>query len=122
MNGWPTDKIFVGSGEKQGCPLSLLLFNLFLSDIGCILEQSNIGIPIWGKIISALLFVDDLVLIGQNKMMVEELLSKCQTQFELCGLEINCSKSKILTREKVLDGKINLSSDNGSLLGDIEKV
>ena len=84
------------------------------------LEQSKIGIPIWGKVISALLFVDDLVLIGQNKRMVEELLLKCQTQFELCGLEINCSKSNILSRESVIDGKINLSTDNGSLLGDIE--
>ena len=55
VNGWPSDKVFVRSGVKQGCPLSLLLFNLFLSDIGCMLEQSNIGIPIWGKFISSLL-------------------------------------------------------------------
>ena len=120
VNGWPSGKIFVKSGVKQGCPLSLLLFNLFLSDIGCMLEQSNIGTPIWGKIISALLFVDDLVLIGRNKRMVEELLLKCLNQFEFCGLEINCSKSNILSREAVLDGKVNLSADNGSLIGDIE--
>ena len=84
------------------------------------LEKSPIGIPIWGKTISALLFVDDLVLIGKNRKLVEELLLKCQQQFESCGLQINCSKSNILTRENIIDGKLSLPTHDGYLQGEIE--
>ena len=39
VNGHQTDKIFVKSGVKQGCPLSPLLFALFISYITHFLEK-----------------------------------------------------------------------------------
>ena len=89
VNGWASQKVFTRSGVKQGCPLSPLLWALFICDIGLLLEQSPGGVLIWGQRISALLFVDDMVIIGRNRTEIERIITQCQFQFELSGLEIN---------------------------------
>ena len=119
VNGHQSDKVHVNSGVKQGCPLSPLLFSLFLSDVGHYLEHHPAGVLIWGKIISALFFVDDLVLIGKNQKEVENLLEKCQSQFEANGMEINCSKCNILSSQDVLNNKVSLLNTSGVILGEI---
>ena len=58
-------EVFIRSGVKQGCPLSPLVWALFISDIGLLMEQSPGGVLIWGQKISALLFVDDNRIINQ---------------------------------------------------------
>ena len=98
VNGHQTNKVFVRSGVKQGCPLSPLLFTLFISDIARSLEESPEGVTIKGKIMSALLFMDDLVLIARCNASTKKLLKFCHHQFELSGLEIKCSKSKSITK------------------------
>lgn len=82
-------EVFIRSGVKQGCPISPLLWALFIRDIGLLMEQSPGGVLIWGQRISALLFVDDMVIVGRNKTEIELLIKQCQLQFELSGLEIN---------------------------------
>ena len=110
VNGCPTEKVYVRSGVKQGCPLSPLLFTLFICDIGQLLQQAHTGALIRGIIISALLFVDDLIIIGRNREKAEWLLTACQYHFELNGLEINCSKTNILSKENVINQNISLQS------------
>ena len=66
-----------------------------MADIGYLIENSPVGINIWGQIISGLLFVDDIVLIGSNRYELERLLRTCQNMFEKKGMGINCNKSKI---------------------------
>ena len=73
VNGWASEKVFTRSGVKQGCPLSPLLWAFFICDIGLLLEQSPGGVLIWGQRISALLFVDDMVIIRKDRV-VEQLV------------------------------------------------
>ena len=96
------------------------MFTLFISDIAHFLEQSPEGINIRGKVISALLFMDDLVVITRCIASTKKLLRICHHQFELNGLEINCSKSNIITKEQIKDGGINLFSSSGDLHGNVK--
>ena len=91
VNGWPTQNVIIKNGVKQGCPLSPLLWALFISDIGLLLEQSTGGIIILiqGQRINVLLFVDDLVIIGRCREDVERAINCCQYQFKLSVLDIN---------------------------------
>ena len=120
INGWASEKVFTRSGVKQGCPLSPLLWALFISDIGLLLEQSPGGVLIWGQRISALLFVDDMVIIGRNKAEIKRIIIQCQFQFELSGLEINFSKSKILSRHDMEQDNMTITSQMGVTIGDLE--
>ena len=49
VNGHETNKVQVWSGVKQGCPLSPLLFALYLTDILSLLEHNPASIHIFGQ-------------------------------------------------------------------------
>jgi hypothetical protein len=97
INGLYTGAVHPQRGLKQGCPLSPILFGLFMADLGRTLENSNLGVKIFGQTISGLLFADDLVLIAKTMEGVKHLRGVCQQYFEEHGLKINCDKSNILT-------------------------
>ena len=75
VNGWASQEVFTRSGVKQGCPLSPLLWALFICDIGLLLEQSPGGVLIWGHRISLMLFVDDMVIIRRNRTDIGRIIT-----------------------------------------------
>ena len=60
------------------------------------LNASKEGFYIGGTYISALLFVDDIVLIARTRAAAERLLSILEESIEDMGMEINFSKTKYL--------------------------
>ena len=66
VNGHKTDKIMINSGVKQGCPLSPLLWALFICDIALMIETFPYGVVLQGQRISGSFFVDDLALVGKS--------------------------------------------------------
>ena len=50
----------VSNGVKQGGIISLVLFNVYMDDLSCVLNRSNIGGRIGGEIVNHLSYADDL--------------------------------------------------------------
>ena len=92
VNGIQSDPIYPERGLKQGCPLSPILFAIYLTELTEKLHKTKEGLWIGGTIISALFFADDLVLIGKTRTAIERLLATLITQLEVLGMEINVYK------------------------------
>ena len=95
MGNAVTDFFDFSKGVRQGCPLSPILFNIFVNDIFEIINNmtnSNITLDNETKL-NALMYADDLILLATSK---EELQEKIDVLNDYCGsikLEINEKKN-----------------------------
>jgi hypothetical protein len=101
-----TPNIHPAKGLKQGCPLSPLLFSLFISDIGSKLNEDagngNWGVPV--KLndstvfyITHLLYADDLTLVACSEDALGYLLYNLSHYAKRKGLTVNVDKCAAMT-------------------------
>ena len=95
------DAIESNIGLKQGCPLSPLLFNLYIDDISNIFDKHCEPISIQGESISHLLYADDLILVSKSKEGLQRCLDKLQVFADLKHLKVNIDKSKTMIFNKI---------------------
>ena len=92
-----TDWFQVGKGLRQGCILSLCLFNLygehFMRNAG--LEEAQAGIKIARRNINNLGYSDDTTVMAESKEELKSLLMKVKEKSEKAGLKLNIQKTKI---------------------------
>ena len=127
INGDLTEWFRVTMGVRQGCMLSPLLFNVFLEYIMAqVLEDSEIGISIGGRLINNLRFADDIDLIATSEQKLQELTKKVQSTAAKFGMEVNTNKTKCMVTAKdskkttiMLDGQLLESVDHFKYLGSI---
>ena len=94
VNDELTSPITIDRDVKQGCTLSLTLFNNYSNDLVDCLNREAKGISFWDCKITFLLFADDLVILGDTPAALKKLLDawcKCN------GMVINPSKQKLYT-------------------------
>ena len=95
-NGIMTEGIQVTQGLKQGCPLSPLLFALYLVMLTSKLENNGRGFDIGGIKIPGLAYADDIVLLADKKEDMVEMLKECSEYADESKLKYNISKSQCL--------------------------
>ena len=94
LNNGFLDPISSNLGLKQGCPLSPMLFNLYIDDIKDIFDAQCDPITIQNENISHFLYADDLVLISSNAEGLQRSLDKLGDFAESKKLTISIKKSK----------------------------
>ena len=86
------------SGTRQGCPLSLLLFNIVLEVLAtAIREEKEIkGIQIGKEEVKVSLFADDMILYAEKpKDSIRKLLELISESSKVSGYKINTQKSLV---------------------------
>ena len=74
--GISTKQQFLSRGLRQGCPMSSILFVIYLTELGPRLDRSGLGVELKdGLAISHLKFADDIFLIATSDDGLEELKS-----------------------------------------------
>ena len=106
-----TDWFQIRKGVRQGCILSLHLFNLYAEYIirNAGLDEAKAGIKIAGKNINNLRYADDTTLMAESKEELKSLLMKVKEESEKVGLKLNIQKTKIMVSSPIplwqIDGK-----------------
>lgn len=81
------------NGVKQGCPLSALIFALFLNDL---YEELGGGVRLSDLVIRILLYADDLVILATDPGVLQHMINNLKRYSEKWGLTVNLVKSKIM--------------------------
>ncbi|KAK3511328.1 hypothetical protein QTP70_000378 [Hemibagrus guttatus] len=97
-----SDLFPVHVGLRQGCPLSPVLFIVFMDRISrC--SQGLEGVQFGDHRISSLIFADDVVLLAPSSLDLQHALGRFATECEAAGMRVSTSKSEamVLDRKKV---------------------
>ena len=93
-----TDWFQIGKGVRQGCILSLHLFNFYSEYImrNAGLEEVQVGIKIAGRNINNQKCADDTTLMVKSDEELKSLLMTVKKESEKAGLKLSIQKTKIL--------------------------
>ena len=99
----------IRKGVRQGCILSLCLFNLHSEYImrNAGLEEAQAGIKIGGRNINSLRYADDTTLMAENEDELKSLSIKVKEESEKVGLKLNIQKTKIMASGPIISWEID---------------
>src|SRR6218665_1606882 len=93
----------VGRGVRQGCPLSPLLFNIYIEElVREAVEDLEEGTKVGGRWIKALRFADDQAMVAKSQKGLQAMMDRVDRTSREYGMKINIKKSKVL---KISKGK-----------------
>ena len=98
INNSTTNYFNYTKGVRQGCPLSPILFNLYINDIFDIMNndiESNIFLKD-GEKINMLMYADDLILLSESKEGLQKQINKLNNYCKQWKLDVNVKKTKIM--------------------------
>ena len=90
-----TDLFPCNSGVWQGCLLSPVLFALYLNDLNHHIKGSSQGVMLGDIHIHSLLYVDDLVLVAEDRKDLQSQLDGLYKFSKSLKMEVNMDKLKL---------------------------
>ena len=101
---------------KQGCPLSFIIFRIYIHKLEkCLQEASCADIILVGIVIILLLYVDDIVLMARCPSDLDKQLIILKYFFSNMGMTVNMNKKKIMIIKSKKDTYANFIYDNRNL-------
>jgi hypothetical protein len=95
VNGFLSDRFSVGRGVRQGCPISPLLYTIYVESLLIQLKTRLGGIPVCGRRVKVSAYADDIVVFS-HQLDINKIFSVCQSFTSATGSEVNVNKTRIL--------------------------
>ena len=100
-------------GNRQGDPLSPLLFITYLERVMDHVKESSCGIRLGGTLVNNLRFADDIDLIDEDFGSLQEQLEKTRVVAEQAGLIVNIGKTKTMVLgDRKIEQEIQIGGKN----------
>ena len=115
-----TDFFNYTKGVRQGCPLSPLLFNIFINGIAKRLNKVNPHPLKLDKNLSCLLYADDLVIFSWSREGLQKSLDAAADFFSKWNRDISYDKTKCITFNKRGDKGKHVFKINGNPLENVK--
>src|SRR6218665_4003161 len=102
IEGEFTEPGSIGRGViRQGCPLSPILFNLYIEElVREALQDSEEGVTVGGKLIKALRFADDQAMVAGKEDDLQGMMDRLNKTATEYGMKINTKKTKVMKISK----------------------
>ena len=114
---WYRSASFKGlSGLKQGCNLSPLLANIFLSDLNDVIELGHMDAPKLNKFqITSISWADDLLILSLDKSGLQKCINNLELYAKEWGLVVSMKKTRCVIFSK---GSTNYTNQHQFIYGD----
>ena len=97
LNNDLTEWFKVGTGLRQGCLLSPLLFNIYINDSAMQIKEKCHGVKLGdGEKVCVLIYADDMVLISETEKDLQDMLDILHEWCTTWDVLVNLDKSKIV--------------------------
>ena len=103
-----TDCFQIGKGVREGCILSLCLFNLYAGYImqNARLDEAQAGIKTARRNVNNLRYADDTTLMAESEEELKSLLMRVK-ESDKAGLKLNIQKTKIMAFSPITSWQID---------------
>ena len=96
-DGHYSDWFEVNAGVRQGGVLSPDFYGIYVDDLVCILQSSNVGCYVLGLFAAILIYADDMAILAPSLRGLQKLLSLCEEYCIEWDIKLNASKTKNLS-------------------------
>jgi hypothetical protein len=101
---------------KQGCPLSPILFGIYIDKLeNCLEKEGCVGPTLTGIVINLLLYAKDVVLIARSPHDLENLLRILKYFCSNMGMIVNTDKTKVMIIKSIKIPYDTFVYDNNNL-------
>ena len=118
VNGFLTDQFNIKRSVRQGCPLSMVLFVLYLEPLVRNIAENLQGFWVYDKFIKVIVFADDFNVIVRSDQEFDSLLEIFECYSKYARIKINVDKSSFVRLNKAQLGPQKIKEvDNVKILG-----
>lgn len=96
INGFTTNSIKIQRAVRQGCPLSMILFVLYLEPLIRQIYSMITGVLISNKFLKVLAYADDVIVVIKNDEEFDTLMKILTDYGKISGIKLNKTKSSFI--------------------------
>jgi exonuclease III len=105
IGGKLSEAIELKWGVRQGCPLSPMVFDIFIDDILDTIKEDGLGVKIPGmgsEPLAGLLWADDLVVLAKSEAELQEMFDRISLWLDSWKMTVSCDAKGVATKCGVL--------------------
>ena len=102
VDGDHTRLVPASQGVRQGCPISPVLFDVFVDELVSMLKQKELGLAFGDsdagirRKVTALMYADDVLLIADSATELQDMVDVVHEFCSKWRIEVNCKKSQVM--------------------------